>query len=209
MRKMLLIAVAGCALLAIAPATALANHHSRHHRAHHARVHHKKLGSDPTSSNTPSGTTVPVNTAPATLSVVSFDPTTNLLTISDAKGQQIMGTVTPDTRLICVTPEQPPNTSPSNTSPSGTWQGHDHGGGGGGGDQGGGGDDQGDDNGQGDDQGDDEGHNQCTTADLTTGTPVLFADLSMSSNGTNWDTVVLQVASSTAPSVPDTDNDGE
>jgi hypothetical protein len=209
MRKMLLIAVAGCALLAIAPATALAKHHSRHHRGHHARVHHKKLGSDPTSSNTPSGTTVPVNTAPATLSVVSFDPTTNLLTISDAKSQQIMGTVTPDTRLICVTPEQPPNTSPGNTSPSGTWQGHDHGGGWGGGDQGGGGDDQGDDQGDDNGQGDDEGHNQCTTADLTTGTPVLFADLSMSSNGTNWDTVVLQVAPSTAPLVPDTDNDGE
>jgi hypothetical protein len=40
-------------------------------------------------------------------------------------------------------------------------------------------------------------------------TPVLFADLSLSSNGTNWDKVVLQVAPSTPPSVPDTDNDGE
>ena len=39
--------------------------------------------------------------------------------------------------------------------------------------------------------------------------PCLFADLSLSSNGTNWDKVVLQVAPSTAPSVPDTDNDGD
>jgi hypothetical protein len=193
---MFLIAVAGCALLAIAPASALAKHHSRHH---HARIHHKKFGSDP------SGTTTPVNTAPAALSVVNFDPTTNTLTISDAKGQQIMGTVTGDTRLICVAPEQPPNTSPSNTAPSGTWQGHDHGGGNWGGDQGGDGNDQGDDQGQ----GDDEHNNQCSTTDLTAGTPVLFADLSMSSNGTQWDKVVLQVAPSTVPSVPDTDNDGD
>jgi hypothetical protein len=196
MRKMFLIAVAGCALLAVAPASALAKHHSRHH---HARLHHKKFGSDP------SGTTTPVNTAPA-LSVANFDPSTNLLTITDAKGQPITGTVTSDTRLICVAPEQPPNTSPSNTAPSGTWQGHDHGGGNWGGDQGGGGNDQGDDD-QG--QGDDEHNNQCSTTDLMTGTPVLFADLSMSSNGTQWDKVVLQVTPSTAPSVPDTDNDGE
>jgi len=198
MRKMFLIAVAGCALLAIAPATALAKHSSRHHRAHH-RIHHKKFGTDPAPPNTPSGT------APATLSVVSFNTMSNVLTISDVNGQQIMGTVTGDTRLICVEPQQPPNTSPSNTAPTGTWQGHDHGG-----DQFGGGNDQGDDQGQGDDdQGEDEGQNQCTTADLLPGTPVQFADLSMSSNGTQWDTVVLQVAQSTAPTVPDTDNDGE
>ena len=204
MRKMFLIAVAGCALVAIAPATALAKHSSRHHRAHH-RIHHKKFGTDPAPPNTPSGTTTPVNTAPATLSVVSFNTMSNVLTISDVNGQQIMGTVTGDTRLICVEPQQPPNTSPSNTAPTGTWQGHDHGG-----DQFGGGNDQGDDQGQGDDdQGEDEGQNQCTTADLLPGTPVQFADLSMSSNGTQWDTVVLQVAQSTAPTVPDTDNDGE
>jgi hypothetical protein len=205
MRKMFLIALAGCALLAIAPATALAKHSRRHHRGHHARVHHKNFGTDPVSPTTPSGTTIPVNTAPATFSVVSFSTTTNVLTISDAKGQQIMGTVTPDTRLICVPPQQPPNTSPTNTAPTGTWQGHDHGGDNGGGDQNGGGNEQGDDQGQ----GDDEHQNQCTTADLMAGTPVLFADLSLSSNGTNWDTVVLQVAPSTAPMVPDTDNDGE
>jgi hypothetical protein len=198
MRKMFLIAAAGCALLAIAPATALAKHSGRHHRAHHARVHHKKFGTDPAPPNTPSGTTTPVNTAPATLSVVKFDATTGVLTISDANGQQIMGTVTGDTRLICVEPQQPPNTSPTGTS-----QGHDEGDDSGGGDQGGGGNDQGDD------QGEDEGENQCSTADLMPGTPVQFADLSMSSNGTQWDTVVLRVAQSTAPMVPDTDNDGE
>ena len=198
MRKMFLIAVVGCALLAVAPASALA-HGRHHHSRHHARIHHKRFGTDPVSPTTP------VNTAPATLSVVSFNTATNVLTISDANGQQIMGTVTPDTRLICVPPQQPPNTSPMNTAPTGTWQGHDHGG-----DQFGGGNDQGDDQGQGDDdQGEDEGQNQCTTADLLPGTPVQFADLSMSSNGTQWDTVVLQVAQSTAPTVPDTDNDGE
>jgi hypothetical protein len=194
MRKMFLIAVASCALLAIAPATALAKHHSR--RGHHARVHHKKFGTDPAS-----GTTTPVNTAPATLSVVSL--ANGVLTISDANGQQIMGTVTPDTRLICLTQEQPPNTQPPNTQPSGTWQGHDHGGWGGdnGFGPGQGGDDQG--------QGDDEQRNQCTTADLMSGTPVKFADLSMSSAGTNWDVVVLETQPSTVPTVPDTDNDGD
>jgi hypothetical protein len=209
MKKLMLAAVAACAVVAFLPASALAQRHSKHHRRahHHTRVHHKKFGTDPTAPTTPSGTTTPVNTAPASLSVVSF--TNNVLTISDASGQQIMGTVTSDTRLICVT-QQPSNTAPSNTMPTsmgGSWHGHDHGGWGGG-DQGGGGNDQGDDD-QG--QGDDEGHNQqCTTADLMAGTPVLFADLSLSSNGTNWDTVVLQVPpSTTAPSVPDTDNDGE
>jgi len=198
MRRMFLVAFASCTLLAVVPATALAKHGSRHHRSHHTRVHHKKFGTDP------SGTTTPVNTAPATLSVVKFDTTTNLLTISDANGQQIMGTVTADTRLICVTPEQPPNTMPQppNTMPSGTWQGHD-------GDNAGGGDDQGDNNQGDDDQGDDEGENQCTTADLMAGTQVKFADLSMSSSGTNWDVVVLVTQPSTVPTVPDTDNDGE
>ena len=196
MRKMFLIAVVGCSLLAVAPASALA-HGRHHHSRHHARIHHKRFGTDPVSPTTP------VNTAPATLSVVSFNTATNVLTISDANGQQIMGTVTSDTRLICVAPQQPPNTSPMNTAPTGTWQGHD--GGGWGGDQNGGGNDQGDDQGQ----GDDEHQNQCSTADLMANTPVLFADLSLSSNGTNWDKVVLQVAPSTPPSVPDTDNDGD
>lgn len=214
MRKMFLIAVASCTLLAIAPATALAKHSSRHHRGHHARVHHKSFGTDPASPTTPSGTTTPVNTAPATLSVVNFtpnagDPTTGTLTISDANGQPHTGMVTGDTRLICVEPQQPPNTSPSNTGSSGSWQGHDHGGDNGGSNQAGGGDDQGDQS-QGDDQGqgDDEGQNQCSTADLQPGTPVQFADLSMTSSGNQWDTVVLQVAQSTAPTVSDTDNDG-
>jgi hypothetical protein len=135
---------------------------------------------------------------------VSFNTMTNVLTISDGT-QQIMGTVTPDTRLICVAPQQPPNTSPPNTSPTGTWQGHDGGGGQWGGDHNGGGNDQGDDQGQ----GDDEHHNQCTTADLMSGTPVKFADLSMSSAGTNWDVVVLETQPSTVPTVPDTDNDGD
>ena len=196
MRKLMLSVVAGCALVAVAPASALA-HGRHHHSRHHARIHHKRFGTDPVSPTTP------VNTAPATLSVVSFNTATNVLTISDANGQQIMGTVTPDTRLICVPPQQPPNTSPMNTAPTGTWQGHD--GGGWGGDQNGGGNDQGDDQGQ----GDDEHQNQCSTADLMANTPVLFADLSLSSNGTNWDKVVLQVAPSTAPNVPDTDNDGD
>ena len=200
MRKPMLAVVASCAVAAVMPATALA--HGHHHSRHHGRLHHRHFGTEPVSSTTP------VNTAPATLSVVSFDSTTNVLIIKDASGQQITGTVTPDTRLICIPPQQPPNTSPPNTSPTGTWQGHDGGGWGGsqgGGDQNGGGNDQGDDQGQ----GDDEHHNQCTTADLMGTPPVLFADLSISSNGTNWDTVVLQVAPSTVPTVPDTDNDGE
>lgn len=212
MRKTFVIAVASCALLAITPATALAKHSRRHHRAHHARVHHKKFGTDPASPSTPSGTTTPVNTAPATMSVASF--MNGVLTITDSTGQNIAGTVTADTRLICVTQQQPPNTSTGSTSTgsSGSSQGDDDGGSGGG-DQGGGDQVGGDQGGSGDDQGggDDQGEDQnqtCTTADLATGTPVQFAELSLSSTGTQWDTVVLQVAPSTVPTVPDTDNDG-
>ena len=193
MRKLLMVVVASGALIALMPATALAKHSRRHHRAHHGRLHHKKFGTNPAPPTAPSGTTTPVNTAPSTtMSVVSF--TGGVLTISDANGQNISGTVTADTRLICISQQppntSPPNTSPSNTAPTGTWQGHDHGGGDwGGGDHGGGGNDQ----------GDHHGHNQCTTANLVAGTPVQFADLSLSSKGTNWDVVVLQVAPSTAP----------
>lgn len=190
MRKLMLTVVASCAVVALIPATALAQ---RHHRArHHARVHHKRLGSDPTSP-----TTTPTTTP--TLSVASFDPATNMLTISNSSttnGGSVSGAVTPDTRLICISPQM---------QSTGEDRSHDGGGWGGqwGGDNGGG------DNGGGDNSQGDESNQSCSTANLTTGTPVQFADLSMSSNGNNWDVVVLITQPSTVPTVPDTDNDGD
>jgi hypothetical protein len=188
MRKMFLIVAASGAVMALTPATALARHHGRH--GHHVRVHHKKFGSDQTST-----TTTP------TATVASFDPTTNMLTIS-ANGGSVSGTVTPDTRLVCISPQ------PTGMEPTGEDQGHDHGGDGGGGNWGGdggggnwGGDDQG--------QGDDDMNQSCTTANLVATTPVQFADLSISGAGMNWDVVVLVTQPSTVPTVPDTDNDGD
>lgn len=185
MRRMFLIAVASCTLLAVAPATALARHHSRRH--HHTRTHHRTFGHDPASTST---TTTPTPTA----TVGTF--TNGVLTITTASGS-VSGTVTPDTRLVCI-PSQPSGTM----EPTGgdQWRHHDGFGDQGFGDHGFGGGDQG--------QGD-ESNQMCSTSDLVAGTPVQFADLSISSGGTNWDVVVLVEPPSTAPSVPDTDGDGD
>jgi len=110
MRKMFVIAVASCAMLAITPATALAHHHGR--RGHHARFHHKRFGR--AGSQTPA--------APAA-TVVSF--TNGVLTIKANDGNTASGMVTNDTELICITPGQ-----------SGMWS-HDRNRGGGGWDEGG------------------------------------------------------------------------
>jgi len=123
MRKLLLIVVASGALLALSPATALAQHHGRRH--HHVRVHHKTFGSD-TTATTP---------AQPTATVVSF--VNGVLTIKANDGNTASGMVTADTEIEC----QAPDTS--------GMQSHDQGGG----DNGGGNWQGGQDQGQGDGQG--------------------------------------------------------
>ena len=199
MRKTLLVVVASGALIALMPATALAKHHGRRHQAHHVRSHHRRIGRDAATASAPTSPT------PAA-TVTSFDPTTHVLVLTLAGGSTVSGTVTNDTRLVCVPP-------PSTTQPTGGDEDDqgDQGGDNDGGDQGGTWDQSGGDQGGGSDQGqgDDESNQMCTTADLTTNTPVQFADLSIGQGGANWDTVVLVTTpSSTPPTVPDTDNDG-
>ena len=186
MRKLLLIVVASGALLALSPATALAQHHGRRH--HHVRVHHKTFGSD-TTATTP---------AQPTATVVSF--VNGVLTITANDGNTASGMVTADTEIEC----QAPDTSGMQSHDQG---GGDNGGGNwqGGGDSGGGNWQGGQDQGQGDGQ----GNQTCTTADLIPGAMVQEAQLSISDAGAVWDKVELITQSSSSTLVPDTDNDGD
>lgn len=204
MRKMLLVVVASGAVIAVTPATALAQHHSRHHHVRHSRIRHRKFGHNPLSTTTTTTTTP--TTTPSAATVTSFDPMTHVLMLTLADGTTVSGTITNATRLVCVSSSQPSGMGQGNgqgdQGGDNGWDGHHHGDAGdwGGGDNGGGGGDQ----------GGEESNQMCSTANLTTGTPVLFADLSVGQGGANWDTVVLVTTpSSTTPTVPDTDNDGD
>jgi hypothetical protein len=182
MRKTLLVVVASGALIAAMPATALAKHHSRHH---HARIHHKSIG-DPGSP-----TTGGVGT------VTGYDPTSGALTITPTAtgATPITATVTSATDVDCFAPPTSGTMTPGDDQNGGQTGGSDWSGGGWGGhegDQGGGQSDQ---------------NQTCTPA---VGATVLKADLSLSSTGATWDKVVLETApSTTPPTVPDTDNDGD
>jgi hypothetical protein len=207
---MLLVAVTSAAFIALTPAMALARHSSRRHHSHHARharIHHRRFG-EPTTLPTTTPTTTPTTSPTAT--VMSF--MNGVLTITLANGSTVSGNVTADTRISCVSPQ---TTGDDDNNDN---QGDDDNGGGD--DRGGGPGMQshwdgpgqgGDDQGQGDDE-----HNQnqmCTTANLTPGTMIQSADLSIDSTGTaTWDSVELIVTPpsppTTVPTVPDTDNDG-
>jgi hypothetical protein len=183
MRRVVLTTVASVAVLALAPASALASHHhKRHHRrVHHARVSHRRFGDMSASSTTTPSTT----TAPAAGTVDSF--MNGVLTIKLNDGSTVSGAVTNDTEIECEAARS-----------MSTFHGDDHGGGdnsgpGGGDNSGpGGGDDRGD---RGDDRGDrnDQGeeHQNCNTADLTPGAMVGGAELRLSSTGASWDKVDL------------------
>jgi hypothetical protein len=183
MRKIVLSAVACCALIAIIPASALAHgrHHKRHH--HHARIHHRTFGHDWNSSGSSSTSTSSDQNAGT---VTSF--TGGVLTITLNNGQTVSGNVTGDTEIECEAADM-----------SSSLRSHDRGDDNGGDNPG----DRGDDNGN--DQGDDNGENaNCSSADLTTGTVVHEARLALTGAGATWDKVELVTASST-----DTDNDGD
>ena len=189
-----MIVVASAAVIALVPATALAQHNDRrhhHHRGHHAQVHHRTFGHDAGNqgNNLPAGT------------VVSF--TNGVLTIKASDGNIASGEVTNATELRCEQQE-----------PAGM-QSHDRGRGdnGGGGDNDRGDNNQGDndrgdnqgDNDRGDSQGDndndnendnDEANQMCTTANLAPGAIVQKAELRISGAGAVWDEVELVTQSS-------------
>jgi hypothetical protein len=186
MRRIVLSVVACCAVIAILPASALA--HRGHHKRHHARVHHRTFGQDWSQSGN-SGTSTSSDQNAGT--VVSF--TGGVLTIALNNGQTVSGNVTGDTEIEC----QAPDTSSG-------MQSHETGDGGG--------DNQGD-NDQGDDdqgQGDDNGDNaSCSSADLTAGTVVHEARLTLSGAGATWDKVELVTTSASNSNNDDNDNDGD
>lgn len=109
MRKMLLTVVASSALLAFAPASALAQgRHHHHHRSHHSRFHHRTFGSAQSgTSTTPS---------PSAGTVQSF--TGGVLTIALSNGSTVSGQVSDFTRIICLAA---PSTG---TQSTGSWRDH-------------------------------------------------------------------------------------
>src|SRR5436305_2546248 len=97
MRRMLFVAIAGAALLAVIPATALARHghHQRSHSQHarrQSRVHHKRFGSD---------TAAPGHDTAGT--IASFSD--GLLTIRLNDGSTVSGRVTDATEMECEAPD--------------------------------------------------------------------------------------------------------
>lgn len=207
MKKILLTVVASGALIALAPATALARHHHGHARVHHTRIHHRRIGDPAPTATSPTTTPSPAAT------VASFTGNVLTLTVPNGSGgsSTVSGMVTPNTQIDCVSSQT------GTMQPSGEDQGDDQGDqstGNGGGDQGGGnggGDrmrahDQGPGGGDDQGQGDDESNQSCTPA---AGMQVQEADLSISSTGAAWDRVeLITTPSTTAPQVADTDNDG-
>jgi len=184
MRKIVLSAVACCALIAIIPATALA--HGHHHKRHHSRVHHRTFGHDWNQSGSSTTSTSADQNAGT---VQSFSG--GVLTIAVNNGQMVSGQVTNDTEIECEAADM-----------SSSLRSHDRGDDNG--DHGDNNGDRGDDNGN--DQGDDNENANCSSADLTTGTVVHEARLRLSGAGATWDKVELVTASA---GNNDNDNDND
>lgn len=190
MRRTTITISAALVLLAFAPASAVARHHSRRHhsRARHTRI--ERFGRDATTSTS----------AENAGTVQSFSG--GRLTITLVDGSTVSGRVTSDTELECTAPEQ------SQTM-------HEEGDGGSG-DRSGSGEDQvrgPDDQRFGKDQGDaaeqsedraedqdeheaveeneNEAENNCSAAELTHGRAVREAELRISSGGGVWEKVEL------------------
>jgi hypothetical protein len=197
MRRVLLLTIASCGLIAVGPGTSLARsehhhrHHGRHHARHHARHHVRRFGDvngTTPSSGAPSSPTTP-STTPGAGTIASF--TNNVLTITLNDGSTVSGTVTTDTEIECMGQRDDGGMndnfrSDGGPGPSGSGgQGDDNGG-------------QGDDNGgEGDDNGgqgdDDNGENEqtCDTTMLTQGATVDGAVLEITSAGATWKRIEL------------------
>jgi hypothetical protein len=202
MRRKSIVALAGAAVLAVMPATVLAQ--GKHHASHPAKRHHVRThirhfraansGSTGTTGTTGTTTTPGTPGSDSAGKVTSFDGTT--LVITPTVGPPVSGVVTNNTQLSCES-SQPTTVQSDMSSDGGGSQGGsgDQGGSqGGSGDQGdsqgGSGDQSGSQADQGD-TGDQGGQTSCTTANLTQGTTVHEADLSVSSAGSVWDKVAL------------------
>jgi hypothetical protein len=221
MRRHIFTAVASVAILAMAPASALAKqhtkrHHSRthHSRTHHSRTHRLRVRHERFGALTSPGSTTPVTPAQPAGTVDSL--VGNLLTIrlNDANHTLVSGMVTDRTQIECAAPA-------STIHADGDQGGGDNSTSGGdnstsGGDNTSGGDDStssGSDETAGsddateandpteateptevDDQGDDDATQTvtpCTTANLVAGTAVSGAELGISSAGATWEKVEL------------------
>jgi hypothetical protein len=163
-------------LLAFAPAGALARHH---HRSHHSHARIERFGRDATSS-----TPTTSNSTDNAGTVQSFSG--GVLTIMLGDGSTVSGSVTNDTELECMAPEQSQAIHEDGDGGSGDQSGSDE-------NQAQGSDDQsaGEDQGDAAEQNENEAQNNCSTADLTQGTVVREAELRISSAGTVWKQVEL------------------
>jgi hypothetical protein len=195
------------ALAAVGPAIALASHHQRHHRSrvHHARIRHQKFGTDPATPTTPTKSPDTAGTVKM-FTPNSSDPTTGVLVITLTDGVTTeTANITHDTEFECESSSAPSGggmqddfrgmsgdtgsgtstssdddsseTSAPTTQPTS-----------GGDDQGETGDDQGE---TGDDQGENGGTSSCGVAQLTPGTVVQEAEMSIGGSGANWDSIDL------------------
>jgi hypothetical protein len=185
MRKTLLMVVASCALLAVAPAGALA-HGGRRHHSHRSRAHRRTFGAD-------QGMGQNTGTSPSAGTVQSFMG--GVLTIAMTNGPTVSGQVSNFTDIVC-------ESAPTAMQGTGSWQDHhDSNGGGGswsGGDSGAGNQDQSGN----DTDNDDQGSQACDTSALTTGAVVQEAVLSLTGAGATWDRIVLAPTSSSSTSPP-------
>jgi hypothetical protein len=185
MRKTLLTVAASCALLAVAPAGALA-HGRRHHRSHRSRAHHRTFGAD-------QGMGQNTGTSPSAGTVQSF--TGGVLTIALTNGSTVSGQVSNFTDIVC-------ESAQTGMQGTGSWQNH-HDSNGGGGSWSGGDNGAGNQNQSGNDNDDDDqGSQACDTSALTTGAVVQEAVLSISGAGATWDKVVLAPTSTSSTSPP-------
>jgi hypothetical protein len=183
MRRVLFTIVAGAALVAFVPTSAIArnHHHHHHHRRHHHRVsHHVRIHrfGHFTSGKGDEGN--PPSASSSAGTVTSFDPTTGKLVVTLNDGTTTeTGLVTGDTEIKCEAMENEQNDMRSDGGPGPS-------GGDGHGDRGG---DQGEDgNGDGDDHGEEQ---NCSASSLMTGTVVLGAELRISSAGAVWHEIEL------------------
>ena len=190
MRRILFTLMACGALIAVAPATALARHHhqgrhhARQHARHHSRVRFERFGSatpsQPTASggNNENGNAQPGQENEQNAgTVASFQ--NGVLTIALNDGSMVSGRVTSDTEMEC-------QASDSSSTMQRDDQGRD------GGDQG---DNNGEDNNNEDNNDENAGQEDeaqnCSTASLQPGTVVREAELKISSAGATWDKVEL------------------
>jgi hypothetical protein len=215
MRRHIFTAVASVAILAMAPASALAKqhtkrHHSRTHhaRTHHARTHRLRVRHERFGALTSTGSTAPVTPAQPAGTVDSL--VGNLLTIrlNDANHTLVSGMVTNQTELECAAPASTVHADGDQGGGDNGTSGGDNNTSGGdentssGSDETAGSDDATEVNDPAEaneptevgDQGDDDAAQtvtSCTTANLVAGTAVSGAELGISSAGATWEKVEL------------------